>query len=118
MKKNTSNEATIYLRATIEDGWHIYSQNIKSGGPTGTIFKFKPSKMYSLSGKTTEPTPIAKYEEAFKMRVGYFVKSVTFQQKVKFNKGLKKIEGTLEYGVCNDNQCLPPEEVQFSIPLK
>ncbi|WP_421941859.1 protein-disulfide reductase DsbD domain-containing protein [Pedobacter sp.] len=117
-KKVSKTEAVLYLKATIEDRWHIYSQNVKDGGPVKTTFTFSPSKDFSLVGKTAEPKAIVKFEDTFKMNVAYFEKSVIFQQKVKLNKGTTTVKGKVEYMVCNDRQCLPPEEVEFSIPVK
>lgn len=117
-KKTSSTEAVLYIKATIEDRWHIYSQNVKDGGPVKTTFTFAPSKDFSLLGKTIEPKAITKYESTFKMNVSYFEKSVIFQQKVKLNKGATTIKGKVEFMVCNDKQCLPPEEVEFSVPVK
>ena len=116
-KKVGKTEAVLYLKATIEDRWHIYSQNVKDGGPVKTTFTFSPSKDFSLIGKTAEPKAIVKFEDTFKMNVAYFEKSVIFQQKVKLNKGTTTVKGKVEYMVCNDRQCLPPEEVEFSIPV-
>ncbi|MFA6276772.1 MAG: protein-disulfide reductase DsbD N-terminal domain-containing protein [Pedobacter sp.] len=117
-KKISSTEAVVYIKATIEDDWHIYSQNIKPGGPNKTTFAFAPSKDFSLVGKTTEPKPITKYEKVFKMDVLYFENEVVFQQKIKLNKGTTVVKGKVEFMVCNDKQCLPPSDVTFSIPVK
>lgn len=117
-KKTSKTEAVLYIKATIEDRWHIYSQNIKDGGPVKTTFTFSPSKDFSLLGKTTEPKAIVKYESTFKMNVSYFEKSVVFQQKIKLNKATTVVKGKVEFMVCNDKQCLPPEEVEFSVPVK
>lgn len=117
-KKLNNNEAVVFLRATIQDGWHIYSLNVGDGGPIKTSFKFTPSKEYALVGSVAEPAPVKKYEEAFKMNVTYFEKTVTFQQKIKLKSGnVSAIKGQLEYMTCNDKKCLPPEDVDFSIPL-
>jgi DsbC/DsbD-like thiol-disulfide interchange protein len=116
--KTSKTEAIVYVKATIDEGWHIYSQNVKSGGPTKTIFTFSPSKDYALVGKTTEPKAITTFEKTFKMNVSYFENEVVFQQKVKLNKGETVVKGKVEFGVCNDKQCLPPDEVAFSVPVK
>jgi hypothetical protein len=117
-KKISNTEAVVFLKATIDDKWHIYSQNVKDGGPIKTSFKFSPSKEYSLVGQTTEPTPLTKYESAFSMNVSYFEKSVIFQQKIKLKSpNASVVKGQLEYMTCNDKKCLPPEDVDFSIPL-
>ncbi|MDB5134818.1 MAG: sugar transporter [Mucilaginibacter sp.] len=117
-KRINKNEAVILLRATIQDGWHIYSLNVKDGGPIKTSFKFTPSKEYALVGNTTEPTPVTRYEDAFKMNVSYFEKTVIFQQKIKLKSDkVTAIKGQLEYMTCNDKKCLPPEDIDFTVPL-
>jgi DsbC/DsbD-like thiol-disulfide interchange protein len=117
-KRISSTEAVVFLRATIQDGWHIYSQDVKDGGPIKTSFTFDPSKDYLPVGKTTEPTPISKYETVFSMNVGYFEKTVTFQQKIKLKSpDVSVIKGKLEYMTCNDKKCLPPEDLDFAVIL-
>jgi len=117
-KKINKTEAILYLKATIDDRWHIYSQNVKDGGPVKTTFTFSPSKDFALVGKTAEPKAIVKFEDTFKMNVSYFEKAVIFQQKIKLNKAAATVKGKVEFMVCNDKQCLPPEEVEFSVPVK
>jgi DsbC/DsbD-like thiol-disulfide interchange protein len=117
-KRISSTEAVVFLRATINDGWHIYSLNVKEGGPIKTSFTFTPSPQYHLIGKPVEPTPLTKFESSFNMNVSYFEKSVTFQQKIKLKTtGATVVKGTLEYETCNDRKCLPPDDVTFSIPV-
>lgn len=118
-KRINATETMVLLRARIQPGWHIYSQNVKEGGPIKTSFTFTPSKTYTLAGKTIEPTPKTKYEKSFKMNVGYFEKEVVFQQKIKLkSKSSTWVKGVLEYAVCNKTGCLPPEELAFNIPIK
>jgi cytochrome c biogenesis DsbD-like protein len=117
-KRLNNNEAVVFLRATIQKDWHIYSQNVKDGGPIKTAFTFAPSKEYSLVGATAEPKPLSKYEDAFKMDVTYFENTVTFQQKIKLKSSkVTSVKGQLEYETCNNKKCLPPEDVDFDIPL-
>lgn len=117
-KRTGKNEATVFLKATIDNGWHIYSQNMQDGGPIKTSFTFPAAKEYTLVGKTMEPKAITKYEETFKMNVSFFEKSVVFQQKIKLKGAKAIVKGTLTYMTCDDKQCQPPEEVNFSIPVK
>ena len=116
-KSGTGGVATIYLRATIDDGWHIYSVNQKPGGPQKTVFSFSKSPDYSPIGKPVEPKPLSKFEDAFGIQVYYFSSSVTFQQKMKINKGQTIVKGKLTYMACTDKQCLPPEDLTFEIPI-
>jgi len=117
-KKIGKQEAVIFIKATIDEGWHVYSQTVKDGGPVKTTFTFAASKAYTLVGKTQEPTPITRYEKVFSMNVSFFEKSVIFQQKVRLKTGQATVKGTLEYMTCNDKQCLPPETVEFSVAVK
>jgi len=117
-KRISPTEAVVFLKATIDDGWHIYSSNQKEGGPIKTSFEFTPSKDYVTVGKPSEPTPVTKFEKSFNMDVLYFENSVTFQQKVHLKTaGATVVKGKLEYMTCNDHKCLPPEDVDFSVEL-
>lgn len=117
-KKVSATEAVVLVKATIEPGWHIYSQNIKDGGPIATTLTFAPAKEYTLSGKPAEPKAITKYEDVFKMNVSYFENSVVFQQKIKLKAGAATVKGKVEFMTCNDRKCLPPDEVEFSVQVK
>jgi thiol:disulfide interchange protein len=47
------------------------------------------------------------------MNVRYFVGSAEFVQKIKFTRPNYSISAYLEYGACNDENCLPPTQVNF-----
>lgn len=117
-KRTSKTEATIFVKATIDEGWHLYSQNVKDGGPIKTTFTFPAAKTYTVVGKTIEPKAVTRYEDTFKMDVSFFEKSVVFQQKVKLTGKTAIVKGTVEFMTCDDKQCLPPEEVSFSVPVK
>lgn len=117
-KKINATEAIVFFKATIGEGWHVYSQHIKDGGPVKTSFTFTPSKHFTLNGPTLEPKPIVRMEPAFNMEIGFYEHSVIFQQKIKLNAGATTVDGKLEYMTCNDKQCLPPEDITFNIPVK
>jgi hypothetical protein len=117
-KRTNPGEATIYIKATIDDGWHIYSQHIEEGGPTKTEFTFAPSTGYTLVGKTIEPKALSKFDKYFKMTIGWFEKEVVFTQKIKLKSAnVMGVKSKLEFAVCNDKNCLPPDEATFNIPV-
>ncbi|QKJ32602.1 sugar transporter [Mucilaginibacter mali] len=117
-KKTSATEAVVFLKANIDEGWHVYSQFVKEGGPIKTTFTFTASPEYTLVGKTIEPKPIVRMEKVFGMDVAFFEGSAIFQQKIKLKKGQTTVKGSLEYMTCNDKQCLPPTTEEFSIPIK
>lgn len=117
-KRLSKTEAVVFLKATMQPGWHIYSQFMNEGGPIPTSFKFTPSKSYSIVGKTSEPKALEKFEKTFSMNVRYFENSVVFQQKIKLVSTQPVVKGKLEFMACNDSKCLPPEEIAFSVAIK
>ena len=118
-KKTSATEAVVFLKATIDPGWHVYSQNVKDGGPVKTTITLDPSPAYAAVGKPQEPAAITRLEKTFNMQVSYFTNSVIFQQKVKLTgKGPATVKGKLEFMACNDEKCLPPDEITFSVPVK
>lgn len=110
----------VRMTAVIEKGWHIYSQSTPEGGLSPTVIKFKPNSNVLLGGKVKEVGEMKKkYEDVFEVEVLYFENKVEFVQVVK----LKKIKpttlsGTVEFMVCDKEQCLPVEEVGFKVELK
>lgn len=119
-KKTNPTEAVVFLKATIDDGWHLYSQTVPNGGPTKTTVTFESSKGYALVGNTLEPKPITRIEKVFDgMTVSFFENSAIFQQKVKLNAaGPITIKGNIEFMTCDDHQCIPPVTVPFSVIIK
>ncbi len=117
-KRINDNEAIVFIKASMEKGWHIYSQTVPDGGPEATNFSFSASNDYKLKGKTSEPEPITRFVNAFKMKLSYFENSVVFQQQITQVGGSPTVKGNVVYMVCNDMQCLAPDEVEFSLSVK
>lgn len=117
-EKTSATTATVSITATIEDGWHIYGQTTPDGGPIKTSITFTPAQTYTLEGSVTAPKPITHFDSTYDLVVDYYEKEVTFQQTVALSNATTLIKGTVQYMVCNDFQCLPPETVEFSIPLE
>jgi len=116
-KRISDTEAELLFTATIEDGWHLYSQTLPEDGPMPTEFVFDKATGITLMGKVSEPKGHEEYDEMFKMKVKYFDTQAIFVQKVKItaNKPVK-ISGTLSFQTCDDNSCLPGE-AEFSFTL-
>ncbi len=118
-KRLSKTEAVVFIKATIDEDWHLYSQTVPDRGPTRTSFSFSPSKSYTTLGTPLEPKPISRFEKVFGIEVAYFENSVIFQQKIKLNvNGPVTVNGSLEYMTCNDEKCLPPETVSFAVMIK
>ena len=58
--------SSISIDANIEEGWHLYSQNLENEfGPIPTNFEYITNESYKIVGTTVEPTPIKEYDENF-----------------------------------------------------
>ena len=107
-------EAEVIFTGTIDKGWHVYSTDLGEGGPISATFNVEDISGAELVGKL-KPVgkEIAAFDKLFEMKVRYFANSVQFVQKLKLTGGAYKVEGYLEYGACNDENCLPPTQVPF-----
>ena len=118
-KQLSENEIELRFKANIEDHWHLYSQNIEQDGPVPTEFTFTTKGGYELIGGVTEGKPIEEFDPNFDMVLKYFGKEAVFTQKIKVISSKDfKIEGNVYFMVCDEKQCLPPEEVKFSFDIK
>ena len=61
---------------------------------------------------------ISTFDKLFEMKVRYFENTAQFVQKLKLTGGAYQLEGYLEYGACNDENCLPPTQVPFKFSGK
>lgn len=115
LKTLSANEAEIIFSGAVENGWHIYSTDLPEGGPISATFNIDKIEGAELVGKLMpRGNEIEKMDPIFEMKVRYFEKQATFVQKIKLTGGDYKIVGYLEYGACNDENCLPPTSVDFS----
>ena len=117
--KKSADTYEIVITATVEKPWHIYSQNTGAGGPVPTSITFKKNPLVTVGGKTIEVGKLQKvYDNNFKTEVLYYSGQVFFKQMVKLRGNVKtNISGTVEYMVCDDQQCLTPTKKSFDIKL-
>ena len=108
------NVAELRITAKIDAGWHVYSTELE-GGPTAAMLEAETLDGARLDGKLTfEGEEIEKYDDMFGMDVRYFENEVTFVQRFIIEKENSKVQGYFQYGACNDENCLPPTNVEFS----
>lgn len=111
---NGTAEAEIVFTGKIEQGWHVYSTELGADGPIQASFNVNSLEGVELVGKLThEGNEIAKHDNLFDMDLRYFENSVKFKQKIRFTKKDYKIDAYLEYGACNDQNCLPPAQAEI-----
>ena len=112
IKTGKTAEAEIVFSGRIEAGWHIYSTDLGSSGTTEASFHVNKADGIELVGKLMpRGNEKSHFDAMFGMNVRYFEGTAQFVQKIRFTKPTYTIDAYLEYGVCSDENCLPPGEV-------
>lgn len=118
--KGGAPEKEIIFTATADKGWHLYDMNLPEGGPVSTSFTFETLNGAELIGQpvpSVKPTTV--YDEQFAMNLRWYPGTVSFIQKLKVTDPAKfKVEGEVEFMACNDETCLPPDQIPFSFDKK
>ena len=118
-EKLSDTEAQLVFTAKIDKGWHVYSTNMEDAGPTEASFQLEKSAGIELDGSLiAQGEEIETFDKAFQKTLRFFENEVTFIQKIKLISSDYYLEGYLEYGVCDDESCLPPSTVDVSFGNK
>ena len=119
LKTVAADEAEVVFTAAIDKGWHVYSTDLGDGGPISATFNVEKIFGAEVVGKL-KPVgkEISTFDKLFEMKVRYFENTAQFVQKLKLTGGAYQLEGYLEYGACNDENCLPPTQVPFQFSGK
>ncbi|OFY26519.1 MAG: disulfide bond formation protein DsbD [Bacteroidetes bacterium GWF2_35_48] len=120
--KLNETEAELIFKAKMDQGWHLYSQHIPEAEirPVPTFFKINVTKDFKLVGKVLETSKgIEEYDKNFEMNLKYFSGTAIFKQKISLlSDKTFSITGLVEFMTCDDEKCLPPEEIEFSITIE
>lgn len=118
VEKISETEFNLITTATIDKGWHLYSQE-EADGPIPTEFTYESSTdEFELVGKTQEPNVAPVFDKIFQIDIKYFSDKAVFKQKIKLLKSdLTTINGMVFFSVCDDEKCLAPEEVKLVFDL-
>ena len=119
IEKISDVEYDLISTATVESGWHLYSQSVPEDGPIPTTFVYKTNDDYELVGKTIEDDGHVVDDPVFQMKIKFFEDKAEFRQRIKvLNQELSVVEGEVEYMACDDEKCLPPDYVDLVFKLK
>jgi thiol:disulfide interchange protein DsbD len=119
-KKISDNVYEIQMIATIQQGWHVYSQSQPKDAiaqPTTVVFNKNP--LLELDGKLKESGNLEKFKDKdLDISANQYSNKVVFSQRVKVKgKAKTNVTGKLTYQTCNDEKCLPAKTINLSIAL-
>ena len=114
-KQTSPEDLEVVFTAKIDKGWHVYSIGLPSGGPVSATLTTEKAEGVQPVGKLQpRGKEISEYDKIFGMKLRYFENNVTFVQKYKITAKTYNVKGYLEYGACNDENCMPPTQVEFN----
>ena len=119
-KKLDADTYEVHLTASIDKGWHTYSQSTPDGGPLPTSINFTKNPLVTIDGKPKEVGKLEQHREPlFGVDVKQFSNKVDFVQIVKVKGSANTtVTGSVASMACDDKQCLPPFTEKFSVSLK
>lgn len=120
-RKTGDKTYTVVMAATIAPGWHLYSQSQPADAiAIPTEFVLNPNPLFTLKGKIKEVGKMQVYTDKTLGTTAYqFSNEVTFLQTIELKAKVKTaLTGTVEYQVCDDEKCLPPKKIPFTVSLK
>ena len=119
VKMTDDRNGVITFTATIDNGWHMYSNDSPADGPTPLSVNWKNTKGVKLvGGLTPSKAPTTIDDEAFMMKVRQWEGKVTLTQKFTVTEDKYNIDGDLQFMSCNDQTCTPPATESFSFTGK
>jgi thiol:disulfide interchange protein DsbD len=114
-KKMSDNSLEVEFVGKVDAGWHVYGTDIADGGPTRAELTLEKSVGLKPDGKLRATGTLHRaMDEMFDMEVSYMEGTAKFSQKFTITEPKYEVAGYLTFGACNDQNCMPPTNVEFS----
>jgi thiol:disulfide interchange protein len=109
----------LHLKATFQEGWHLYSLTTPAGGPIPTTAALAENPAVKGS-KLYQPPPIRQLDKNFNLDTETFERGVDLPLTAELApdaKGPIELTANVRYQACNDRQCLPPRKKTASFTV-
>ena len=108
-------ELEIVFTGKVDAGWHVYSTDIPDGGPTKAELTLEKQEGVKTKGALRATGKVHRaVDDMFGMELSYMEGTASFSQKFTVTASSYEVSGYLTYGACNDENCIPPTNVDFS----
>ncbi len=112
------NAYRIVLEASIPAPYHMYDMGPYEGGPNATAIVFTPGEGVALEGGVEQlTTPARHYDKTFEMEIGTFAGKARFAQRVKLSVPESSVKAQIEWMLCDDTSCMPPDDTELTIAI-
>lgn len=114
---NSNDVAVVTFNVAIQHGWHLYGLDLPKDGPYATSITFDPQPGVEEEGPLTPSRkPITKYDNVFNLNLSWWDADVAFTQHLLITDSkAHTLEGTIEFQACNDQTCIAPKRLPFSV---
>ena len=114
-KKVSDDVLEVVFQGSIDEGWHVYGTDIADGGPTRAELTLEKQKGVKPDGKLRATGKVQRaMDDMFGMEVSFMEGTASFVQRFTITEPEYEVSGYLTYGACNDENCIPPTNVEFS----
>jgi len=120
-KKIADKTYEIHMKATMQSGWHLYSQTQPEDAiAIPTTFTVNNNPLLTLNGKIKEVGKMEKFHDAkLDISANQYANTVDFVQVIKLKTNAKtNLSGSVEYQTCDNSKCLPPKTVNFNVAIQ
>lgn len=108
----------IVLEAAIPVPYHMYDMGPYEGGPNATVITFTPSEGMVLEGEVEQLTaPHRYFDKTYGMEIGTFEGKAQFAQRVRLTAAQASVTAAIEWMICDDTSCLPPDDTELTIAV-
>jgi hypothetical protein len=105
---------TLVLRLKIAGNWHIYAKVSDDSPYTLTTFNVELTSGAHWASEWANPATVPGKDAGEERYIG----DAIFTRQLVFNSvGRKVVHGRINYEVCNEERCLPPDEVPFTAKI-
>jgi len=112
-------EYELQFTADIQKGWYLYSQHVGDAGPIPTRVQMYDHPLVELLEEVQESgEAVEGMDEMFGIEIKKFKNKAVFTQRIRVEEGLKEINGFIEFMCCNEEKCLPPREIPFTLSFR
>jgi len=81
VRESNDTSFVLHIKATIEKGWYIYSEDVTDGGPIPLIINFDETTNLIAGGTLTAKTAsVELYDDIFEMNIRYYEDSAIFER--------------------------------------
>lgn len=119
-KKVDDCKVDLIFKGQIKSGWYTYSQYVSGDdGPLPTTIEYdEAAESFVKIGKASEGGGVVKvFDKVFNMELTKFKGTALITQRIELKDPSKPVAGYLTFMACDDEQCLPPRDIDFSFDL-